>query len=391
MYVSNDPQNADFPTLVRVALQLVFMVSLLSTLVGFFLAGAWVCMWISRGMARLSRSASTLIVARRIAADPYSTFRMVGGAAIAIYVATSLGFAVAANEQPGRADNQSLLAPGRPPLDPGVVAVHVQGAPDAALAPLMSDGVVVARLAPGPQIVVACTELARVTDLDCPLPVYREGVPFGQEFLRAEDMFTLPYPNPSSADRIFQPMTFAEPGPDADLLPIQTLLIPTDGTPAAQERIRTLAAVAVPLSRNKTSEDLTAEPLLDLTLFASVLPYATVFILLFTACSLTVSVIAGILERRRPFALLRASGVRIGELRRIVLLETGAPLALTVLFGVGLATVQSLATIPPKDWILPSGEFFAGLGVGVLAAFAVSLTALPFMDTATRLDTVRFE
>lgn len=28
---------------------------------------------------------------------------------------------------------------------------------------------------------------------------------------------------------------------------------------------------------------------------------------------------------------------------------------------------------------------------GVLAAFAVSLIALPFMDTATRFDTVRYE
>lgn len=68
-----------------------------------------------------------------------------------------------------------------------------------------------------------------------------------------------------------------------------------------------------------------------------------------------------------------------------------APLALTVLFGAGLATLQSLAMTPPKDWILPSAEYFAGLGGGVLAAFAVSLIALPFMDTATRLDTVRYE
>jgi ABC-type antimicrobial peptide transport system permease subunit len=116
-----------------------------------------------------------------------------------------------------------------------------------------------------------------------------------------------------------------------------------------------------------------------------------VFVLLFTACSLTVSVIAGVLERRRPFALLRASGVRIGELRRIVLLETAAPLAITVLFGAGLATVQSLAATSPEYWVLPSTEYLAGLGLGVLVAFAVSLVALPFLDTATRFDAVRFE
>jgi ABC-type antimicrobial peptide transport system permease subunit len=102
-------------------------------------------------------------------------------------------------------------------------------------------------------------------------------------------------------------------------------------------------------------------------------------------------VITGVLERRRPFALLRASGVRLGDLRRIVLLETGAPLAFTVVLGVGVATLQSLVAVPLKDWILPSTEFFTGLGAGVLAAFVVSLIALPFMDTATRLDAARFE
>jgi hypothetical protein len=33
----------------------------------------------------------------------------------------------------------------------------------------------------------------------------------------------------------------------------------------------------------------------------------------------------------------------------------------------------------------------AGLGIGALAAFAVSCLALPFMDAATRHDSVRFE
>ncbi|BCB83247.1 FtsX-like permease family protein [Phytohabitans suffuscus] len=375
----------------QIATQVLSTLSALSILVGFFLAGAWVCMWVSRGMARLSRSVTSLMVARRIAADPYSTFRMVGGAAIAVYVATTLGFVAAANGQPGRSDNQTLFGAGRPVLDPGVVAVHVRGATDAEVAPLMSDGVVVVRLAADDRLVVSCQDLARVTDLGCPLPVYREGFFGGQDYLRLEDLFTLPTPDASSADLIFQPSALAEPGPEAGGLPVQTLLVPTDGTAAAQERVRTLAAGTVPLSRSRTSDDLAVGPLLDVTALAGVLPYAMVFVLVLTACSLTVSVITGVLERRRAFAALRASGVSLGQLRRVVLLETGAPLAITVLFGVGLATLQSLATIRPDDWILPGVEFVAGLGGGVLAAFTVSLIALPFMNAATRLDTVRYE
>jgi energy-coupling factor transporter ATP-binding protein EcfA2 len=108
---------------------------------GLFLAGSWVCMWVSRALARLSGSATSLIVARRIAADPYSTFRSVSGAALAMFVATTLAL-VPTEEESGLGEVQSVL-------DHGVVAVHVQGAPEESLAPLMSEDVVVARLAPG--------------------------------------------------------------------------------------------------------------------------------------------------------------------------------------------------------------------------------------------------
>jgi ABC-type antimicrobial peptide transport system permease subunit len=123
----------------------------------------------------------------------------------------------------------------------------------------------------------------------------------------------------------------------------------------------------------------------------TVLPYAMVFVLLVAACSLTISVINGVLERRRPFALLRASGMRLGELRTIVMIETGVPLALSLLGGVGLALLTNYAAAPPHQWLLPSGSFFVGLAIGALVAFAVSLIALPFMSVATRHDGIRFE
>jgi hypothetical protein len=266
-----------------------------------------------------------------------------------------------------------------------VVAVHTQGA---AVPGLMGPDVVVARL-DGKQIVVSCEGLSRVSVVRCPLPVYQENGD-SAAYLEMEDLFTLPYPNPSAADGIFQPFGFALPYAGSDRLPVQTLFVPTDGTTAAQERVRTLAAAAAPLTRSKTSFDLASRPVV-LDAVTDLLPYAMIFVLILTACSLTVSVITGVLERRRPFALLRASGVRLGELRRIVLLETGAPLLVTLVLGVGLATVQSLAFVPPSEWVVPSARFLAGLGVGAVIAYAVSLIALPFMETATRLDTARFE
>ncbi|GAB3827069.1 ABC transporter permease [Dactylosporangium cerinum] len=377
--LSNDPDQEP-PVYVGV----LAAIASLSMLVGFFLVGAWACHWVARGLARLSGGPTTLMVARRIAADPYSAFRSVSGAALAMYVATSIAL-VAVQGRPAAAETPSVL-------DSGVVAVHVQGVPEEALAPLMTGDVTVARRDPSRQVVIACADLARVTDLGCPLPQYVEGPTGNEDYLALEDLFELPYPGASGADHIFDASGFLEPGPDAGELAIQTLFIRTDGTVAAQERVRTVAAVAVPLSRSKTSQDLPRSGAAgSVGGLAAVLPYAMVFVLLVAACSLTVSVINGVLERRRPFAVLRASGMRLGQLRAVVVLEIGLPLALSVLGGVGLALLATAVALPPGQWNWPDPGFFAGLGVAALAAFAVSLIALPFMDIATRHDTVRFE
>ncbi len=364
---------------------LLAVASTLSMLVGFFLAGAWACHWAARGLARLSRGPTTLMVARRIAADPHSAFRSVSGAALAIYVGTGIAL-IAAQGEPAEAAGTSVL-------DDGVVAVHVQGVPEEALAPLLSGGgVTVARRDPGRQVVVACADLARVTDVGCPLPRYVEGPTGNEDYDALEDLFVLPYPGASGADHIFGPSGFTEPGPTAGELAIQTLFIPTDGTVAAQERVRTAAALAVPLSRSKTAQDLPRRSAAaSVTGLATVLPYAMVFVLLVAACSLTVSVINGVLERRRPFAALRASGMGLTRLRGVVILEIGLPLALSVVGGVGLALLLMLVSVPREEWVWPGGDFVAGLGAAVVAAFAVSLIALPFMNAATKHDTVRFE
>ena len=119
-------------------LSLIAAASLLSILVGIVITGPWVCMWISRGLARLSRRATTLMAARRIAADPYAASHAVIAVALGVFVATPIGVAAAAPQ------------PVRTVLDPGVVAIQVAGAAEETFAPLMSANVVVARSGPGP-------------------------------------------------------------------------------------------------------------------------------------------------------------------------------------------------------------------------------------------------
>ena len=48
--------------------------------------------------------------------------------------------------------------------------------------------------------------------------------------------------------------------------------------------------------------------------------------LVIAGCSLAVSVTGGVNERKRPFSLLRLTGVPLGVLRRVVALEAAVPL-----------------------------------------------------------------
>jgi hypothetical protein len=51
--------------------------------------------------------------------------------------------------------------------------------------------------------------------------------------------------------------------------------------------------------------------------------------LVIAGCSLAVSVSGGLMERKRPFTMLRVTGVQLRVLNRVVLLETVLPLTLT--------------------------------------------------------------
>jgi ABC-type antimicrobial peptide transport system permease subunit len=117
------------------------------------------------------------------------------------------------------------------------------------------------------------------------------------------------------------------------------------------------------------------------------------FVLFVAACSLTVGMLAGVIERRRPFALLRASGLRLGELRQVVFLETAAAMLVTAAVGVGLGMASSyaLAVFSDMTWTWPDAGVFTMVGIGVLTATLLSTLALPLLDTATRYDAVRYE
>ena len=141
-----------------------------------------------------------------------------------------------------------------------------------------------------------------------------------------------------------------------------------------------------------TVQDLTAEQQTFLAV-RNGLYAGSVFTLMLAGVSLLVLALEHIRERRRPLAVLVATGVPQGVLARSLLWQVVLPIAIgvvvAVLTGVGLAwlvlriTDESLAV----DW----------LGVGLLSAGAAALSVLvtamtlPFLRSATRLTSLRTE
>jgi hypothetical protein len=105
-------------------------------------------------------------------------------------------------------------------------------------------------------------------------------------------------------------------------------------------------------------------------------------------------VAGAIVERKQPFALLRLTGTRLSELRRIVLAEAAAPLltvaAASVALGLAVAALI-LATGIDRPFAMPGLTYWLSLAGGLGVALLVVLATLPLLNRLTALDSARFE
>jgi hypothetical protein len=344
---------------VPLGLRSIMPLAIITTIIGFVAMGPWLCMLAGRGIARLSRRAPALLAARRAAADPRATFRAVSGVVLAIYVVISF------TSLPSASEGEHYGAGAHGMLRPGVVHVLTGGVPEAQVAPLLIGQAVATRF-DFVELVESCQQLARMVTLapEC------SASPSDDRGIRMQPRLT---------------------GSD---LPVASVYVPTDGTPAAESRVRTQAANLVPNAIIHTRAD---QRDTDGEFFAGageLLLVGLRFMVVVAACSLALGTIAGVLERRRPFALLRASGLRRRELYQVVLLETGVAMLVTSAVAIGLGLVSSYAASLLDEgmvWQWPPASVFSAVGAGVLAALALSAMALPLLDAATRQETVRYE
>ncbi|MGW0068624.1 FtsX-like permease family protein [Streptosporangium sandarakinum] len=410
---------------------LLLDVGLALIMVGLMVAGPWLTMLVARLAARLTRGAATLLAAQRLAADPKGAFRSVSGIVLAVFIGTAVagivpavvsGQAAAGGGTLGEVLRTSFgyadAAPGLP-LPPGTadeLLAELRSRPGVTVLPIHRrigqpappDGPPPCDPGPGcrPDFmlghVVACDALTAFPALGRCAPGARAVTADFNRLLTSDNMLSvdrnLPIVDASS------PAADQGAGPAAGQaaparLSLAAVLVRADD-PAVRERIRTLLTPYVARSGSAETPLTFAEVaqaravLLDQVERVALAIVALT--LLVAGCGLLVAVAGGVVERRRPFTLLRLCGTPTRTLSKVVLLETAAPVVLAALvaagagFGVAEPLIDQLA-IKSAPAVLPGPAYFLTVGGGLLVALLVVLAGLPLLRRVTAPEGARFE
>jgi hypothetical protein len=191
------------------------------------------------------------------------------------------------------------------------------------------------------------------------------------------------------------PLSRPVPRASLEALPLLGVAAFTDGRDATIERVRTQLEIAFPQAQALTGRDIYAEENWQVRDTLRLTHIALVVTLLIAGCSLAVSVAGGLVERKRPFALLRLAGMPLRQLHRVVFAEAAAPLLVVsaVSVALGFAVDAILVTIIGGDvaFRLPTLDYWIALATGLTLALVIVCATLPLLDRLTSLESARFE
>jgi hypothetical protein len=393
-----------------------YLPGFLLVMAGLVIAGPWLTMVGARLLAARSRRPATLIAARRLADDPKARFRAVSGLTLALFITTvAIGVIGTINFHRGapegarttslsewfHQDNTMTALPGdlasRVSAVPGVgsiLTVHANPMVDHPQPQVIRVRAGTSTPPPTPPSpwkygdlpgLVACTELAKA-------PEYGRCAPGAQ--------VASVFPDFTDADNALHPErvwpTATASLAVTDALPLAAVTVGTDGSTAAIEQARTVIETAL---RDKgsgpyTPRDLATEGRRTLALWQQLASVVILTTLPIAGCSLAVSVAGGLVERKRPFSLLRLTGVPLKALRNVVALESAAPLVASAAVAVvaGLVASDLFLRSQMHYRLIPlSGGYYAIVGAGIAASLGIIASTLPLLRRITGPETARNE
>lgn len=408
---------------------------------GVAFAGPWFTAELGRLLGWIVRGPSGLLAARRLSDAPNSAFGAVSGVVMAVFVASA--FSVVAGYT--KANSQAQV--GLPVADDRILAslftvpLRMDGQAEMTDRVRATDGVTAVAavrevsLAVGDPAkpedqnvlrawVADCRDVAATIDIviDCSSDRawIREGaqldadqtLTLGQGMAIAGDALRDPiYPVPEELHGSFAigsfgsdqsayglPDVILDPGllkDEGNRFVVTSMVVALPGLATASvERVRTIIESASSGARVQTVQELAAASTGIMGELGRLVILGTLATLLMAGCSLAVSVAAGLLDRRRPLALLRMTGMPIHKLRSMVLLEAGGPLLVTAILSAvlglvaGEAMLQSVARVPVP---MPDLVIVPVLASGLIGAMLVVSATLPLLGRITATEATRFE
>ena len=367
-----------------------FLSSVLLIMGGLVVAGPWLTMVGARGMARGARRPAALIAARRLADNPRAGFRAISGIMLALFVTSvTVGVitTIVANRGPapvGSTDAGTLSATFRDSRSsvPRTVLADLRSIPGVQTATVLRE-----RPATGTgsdPAVIACADLPAAYGR-CAAGTTVAAVP----------MSLIPFRGTASSTTVWP--SASVPPSDLQRLPVASIVVGTDGSAAAVERSRTVLELAYPtafwVAPNVPGdfESDFANTLRGWQQLANVIIIAS---LALAGCSLAVSAVGGLSERKRPFSLLRLSGAPLRVLRRVVVLETAVPMLAVAVVAIGIGFLAAQLFLKAQmDYTLtgPGPGFFAIVAVGLATCLGIIVSTLPLLQRITGPETARSE
>ena len=116
--------------------------------------------------------------------------------------------------------------------------------------------------------------------------------------------------------------------------------------------------------------------------------------LVIAGCSLAVSVTGGVNERKRPFSLLRLTGVPLSVLRQVVALEAALPLLVISVLSAAMGFLAAGLFLEAQlgDTLRPPPlSYYALVGIGLIASLGIIAATLLLIERITGPDGARNE
>ena len=371
---------------------------------GLVVAGPWFTTAGARLMANRASRPSALIAGRRLLDNPKAAFRFISGLVIALFVASAAigalsSIAAASSSGTGSAgagkdtladpfcsfSTSNCPASAHVPSVPGHVLTELRTTPGVRSVTLVHQSPSQAQLRNSSGI-VACDQLARTPAIGTCAP--------GASVANIGYFLSNLLGHNSHASSTVWPSA-SLPVASAARLPVDAVVVATDGSPGSLERARTTLERAFPFQGTPVAVE-AFDPSTGrlLTMIQDMTDVVIVASLIIAACSLAVNIAAGLNERKRPFSLLRLTGVPTALLHRVVALESALPLLLVAAVSIVVGLVSAALYLHSQvgmAFSIPGIAYWATVIGGLAASLAIIASTFPLLDRITGPEVARNE